>query len=145
MSWVRSSGNPILTRESIPRIAPDLVDATSVFNPGAVLRNGITELLLRVQSRGRRTHLLRASSPDGRRFRVAERLTEVVRLEAVGEPVHHVYDPRITEVDGRLYVFVAIDTESGCRLGLARTTDLETLELLPVTDANRRNGALFPE
>ena len=30
----RYDKNPILTREDIPDIPPDLVDVTSVFNPG---------------------------------------------------------------------------------------------------------------
>ena len=50
MPWKRNARNPILTRESISRIAPELVDPTSVFNPGAVSVDGATVLLLRVQS-----------------------------------------------------------------------------------------------
>ncbi len=33
---VRSSDNPIITRSTFPDIPPDIVDSSSVFNPGAV-------------------------------------------------------------------------------------------------------------
>jgi len=81
MPWKRNARNPILTRESIPRIAPELVDPTSVFNPGAVSVDGATMLLLRVQSRGRRTFLLKAESDDGIEFRLAECVTEIRGVE----------------------------------------------------------------
>jgi len=146
MSWKRNSRNPLLTRESIPRIAPELVDATSVFNPGAVSVDGTTVLLLRVQSRGRRTILLKAESDDGIGFRVAERVVELRGLETEGDTVHHVYDPRITQLDGTYYVMLALDLDSGCRLGLSRTTDFRVLEFLgPPSDCELRNGVLFPE
>jgi predicted GH43/DUF377 family glycosyl hydrolase len=146
MGWKRSPRNPILTRESIPDIAPDLVDPTSVFNPGAVSIKGRTVLLLRVQTRGRRTLLLRASSDDGFHFRPSRSLVTLEGLEAAGETVHHVYDPRISRLGGTHYVMVAMDTDAGCRLGLARTADFQTLEFMGVvSDGDARNGVLFPE
>jgi predicted GH43/DUF377 family glycosyl hydrolase len=144
--WKRSDANPILTRASIPDVPPRLVDASSVFNPGAVRRGERTLLLLRVQSRGRETFLMPATSQDGVRFTVSPRLCRLTGLETVGERIYHVYDPRITCIDGACYVLVAMDVESGCRLGVARTNDFETIELIGVDpDREMRNGALFPE
>jgi len=146
MSWKRSPRSPILTRESIPRLVPELVDPTSVFNPGAVCVDGTTVLLLRVQSRGRHTFLLKAESNDGIEFRLAERVTEIRGLVTGGDAVHHVYDPRITHLDGAYYVMLALDMDSGCRLGLSRTTDFHSLEFLgPPSEDELRNGVLFPE
>ena len=71
MGWKRSARNPILTREAIPEIPPDLVDPTSVFNPGAIRQGEQIVLLLRVQSRGRETFLLEATSRDGVDFEVS--------------------------------------------------------------------------
>lgn len=50
--------NPVLTRCDIPDIPPHVVDATSVFNPGAVMYEDSHLLLLRVQTRGRETRLI---------------------------------------------------------------------------------------
>jgi beta-1,4-mannooligosaccharide/beta-1,4-mannosyl-N-acetylglucosamine phosphorylase len=146
MSWKRSPHNPILTRESLPEIAPDLIDPTSVFNPGAALHGDRTVLLLRVQSRGRRTFLLKATCDDGLHFRLSPTVVALKGFELEGETVHHVYDPRITRLEGSYYVMVAVDLDAGCRLGLARTDDFETLELIgEISDRDLRNGVLFPE
>ncbi len=59
---VRHPRSPILTREDIPDVSPDIVDATSVFNPGAVLFQNRHWLMLRVQTRGRETFLVMADS-----------------------------------------------------------------------------------
>ncbi len=61
----RYSKNPIITREDIPDIAPYLVDATSVFNPGAIKFNDKYVLMLRVQNRGRETFMMISFSDDG--------------------------------------------------------------------------------
>ena len=70
MSLIRHSSGPILTRWDIPDMPPDIVDPSSVFNPGAVMVEGKTVLLLRVQSRGRRTFTVPALSTDGLDFLV---------------------------------------------------------------------------
>ena len=68
----RVEGGPVLTRENIPDIGPLFTDVSAVFNPGATFFNGQTELVLRVQSRGRHTGLLRAATTDGRNFKIAD-------------------------------------------------------------------------
>ena len=61
--------------EDIPDMAPDIIDPSSVFNPGAVAVSGATHLLLRVQTRGRHTFTVPATG-DGLSFMVADRPTE---------------------------------------------------------------------
>ncbi|MBK8979430.1 MAG: glycoside hydrolase family 130 protein [Planctomycetes bacterium] len=142
----RSSANPILTRADIPDVPPRLVDATSVFNPGAIVHGGETVLLLRVQARSRETFLMVARSPDGVRFRVEPRLVAIDGLGDVGERVHHVYDPRLTRDGDDVLVMFAADTDAGCRLGIARTRDFERFDLVAFgRDEDTRNGVLFPE
>ncbi len=142
----RDPGNPILTRGDIPAIPPLLTDATSVFNPGAVKAGGITYLMLRVQARSRETFLVMAESADGRRFVVRPRAVELEGLERVRERIYHVYDARITALEGAHYVMFALDMDGGCRLGLARTEDLEEFRFLGLTSTDDvRNGVLFPE
>jgi beta-1,4-mannooligosaccharide/beta-1,4-mannosyl-N-acetylglucosamine phosphorylase len=140
---------PLLTRHDVPDIPPILVSATSVFNPGACrLSNGRPMLLLRVQTRGRRTVMMRAfgCGNGGERCQVEPRLVEVAGLEKLGGDVYHVYDPRITRLEDRWYVMCAIDLDRGCRIGIFRTDDFTRLDLVATT-GNRdvRNGVLFPE
>ena len=146
MSMKRSPANPILTRANIPHLPPQVVDVTSVFNPGAIRFDGRYILLLRVQTRGRETVLMVAESGDAERFRVRPQFARIEGLEAVAQTIYHVYDPRLTRIGDTVYVMFAADTEAGCRLGLARTRDFERFELVSFGgDDDTRNGVLFPE
>ena len=57
---LKRDASPLITPRDIPALRPDLVDVSSVFNPGAVHGNDRELLLLRVQTRGRTTVLLPA-------------------------------------------------------------------------------------
>ncbi len=72
----RLLNGPTLTRENLTDLSPEIVDASSVFNPGAVMINGQTQLLLRVQTRGRRTFTVPAVANDGLSFQVSDRPTQ---------------------------------------------------------------------
>jgi len=138
--------NPVLTRKDIPVIPPDLVDVSSVFNPGAVRFEENYLLLLRVQNRGRRTFFMTARSSDGVKFRVDKKPIRLVGLESLSETVYHCYDPRISFVGGSYHILFAMDMEKDCRLGLARTEDFERFDFLGiVSSGDSRNGVLFPE
>ena len=142
----RVPGNPILTRADVPDIPPRLTDVTSVFNPGAIKAGGIVTLMLRVQARSRETFMVMAESADGFRFVVRPEIVELKGIETVRERIYHVYDARITPLDGVCYVMFAMDMDSGCQVGLARTEDLREFRFLGVTSADDvRNGVLFPE
>ena len=106
----RHPGNPVLTRADLPDVPPRLVDATSVFNPGAIHHAYDFWLMLRVQSRARESFMMMARSPDGERFEVQPGLVEIEGLEAAGDTLYHVYDPRLTRIDDTIYVMFAADT-----------------------------------
>ncbi len=55
------------------------------------------------------------------------------------------YDPRLTVIDGRIYMCFAIDTASGLRGGVAVTDDFDHWEILSVSVPDNRNMVLFPE
>jgi predicted GH43/DUF377 family glycosyl hydrolase len=142
----RNSKNPVLTRSDIPDIEPYLVDATSVFNPGAVQFNGQYILMLRVQNRGRETFTMVAHSNDGVNFKVENKVVEFAGIETITETIYHCYDMRITPLDGTFYIMFAIDMESGCYLGLAQTDDFQSFRFLgKVSGEDNRNGVLFPQ
>lgn len=146
MTLQRLPGGPLLTRDHVPDVQPDLIDATSVFNPGACRReDGRPMLLLRVQTRGRRSLLMRAFGASRGDCRVEKSLVEVVGLDAVDSTVHHVYDPRITRIGERWFVTCALDLDDGCRVGVFATDDFTRLKLLGLTGhRDTRNGVLFP-
>jgi predicted GH43/DUF377 family glycosyl hydrolase len=141
---VRSSDNPIVTTMDLPRV-PEIVDSSSVFNPGAVRWGNRYVLMLRVQTRGRRTHLVMAESLNGREFSVWPEIVRIPGLDELDETVYHVYDPRITPLEDEFLVMFAADTESGCRLGTARTRDFRDFEFIGLGDhPDIRNGVIFP-
>ncbi len=160
MIFNRYGEGPLLTREDIPDMPPDIVDPSSVFNPGAIAKKDKTYLLLRVQTRGRRTFTVPARG-DGFSFKVATRPVEFSGHEKLDDPdtgidlvVHHIYDPRITALDDQLVVVTAVDTDNGCRLAIWRAVGapqtgfagLDKLELMGFTPGrDTRNGVLFPE
>jgi len=135
-----------LTRADIPDTDVRTRDVSSVFNPGAVRYRDRDLLLLRVQNRGRESLILVAESRDGVEFTVRPGVVELRGLEQVDAPIHHVYDPRITELDGSWYITVAMDMDDACRMGLAVTEDFEDFRFLGfISDDDSRNGVLFPE
>ena len=138
--------NPILTRIDIPPIPPELVDVTSVFNPGAIKDGDIYRLILRVQSRSRETFLVMAESTDGVSFKVENKIVDFKGIENVKEKVFHIYDARITKLEGRFYIMFAMDMQDGCQLGLGVTDDFKSFDFLGITsNEDIRNGVLFPE
>ena len=142
MTLLRSPRNPILTRADIPAVLPDFADVTSVFNPGAIHDGGRTLLMLRVQSRGRRTALVMAESDDGERFTVHGEPVVFRGIERAGEKLHHLYDPRLTRIGDRVYVLFAADTETGCKLGVGSTKDFETFDFIGLgSHPDRQNDA----
>ena len=138
--------NPILTRTDIPPIPPELVDVTSVFNPGAIKDGDTYRLILRVQSRSRETFLVMAESNDGVSFKVENKIVDFKGIENVTQKVFHIYDARITKLEGRFYIMFAMDMPDGCQLGLGVTDDFKSFEFLGITsNEDIRNGVLFPE
>ncbi|MFH2051556.1 MAG: hypothetical protein ABIK96_03715 [bacterium] len=166
MTFRRRGTGPLLSRHDIPAMPPHITDPSSVFNPGAVMlpqddgSPGRVILLLRVQTRGRKTFTVPAATRPGKPFRISDHPVEFVGLQDFWTPlgmpamrVFHVYDPRITMLDGELMVTTAVDTERGCRLAIWRAAGsrdgdfagLERLELIGFAgDHDTRNGVLFP-
>jgi beta-1,4-mannooligosaccharide/beta-1,4-mannosyl-N-acetylglucosamine phosphorylase len=142
----RHPQNPILTRADIPHIPPDLLDVTSVFNPGAVKCGEKYMLMLRVQSRSRETSLVMAESRNGVDFDVAHSIVHFRGIEKVKERIFHIYDARITRIGQTYYIMFAVDMDGGCQLGLGKTLDFREFDFLGIaSNEDIRNGVLFPE
>lgn len=143
----RHVNNPILTRADVPGAFPHLVDVSSVFNPGAVYFKGRHRLVLRTQARSRETFLMIADSDDGIHFTTREMPITQEHFPDI-PVVSHIYDPRLTVIEGRCYMMYAADLADRCTLGLAVTDDFEHFEFMGYTSGtypDTRNGVLFPE
>lgn len=143
---IRHASNPILTREHIISTHPSLRDVSSVFNPGGIMLNDRIVLLLRVQNRARETFILRAESLDGSHFTINNDPVVLTGLEDYPGKIYHVYDPRITMLNGEIHVLTAVDTDTGCYCAHFLTTDLKELRLTSFdTSTQMRNAVLFPD
>ena len=142
----RYLNNPVVEPKDIPAIPPNIIDATSVFNPGAIKFNDKTLLMLRVQNRARETYFIMAESEVGIQFKIANKFIKWEGLEKVKEKIYHLYDPRITKIGDEYYIMFAMDIESGCYLGLGKTIDFKKFRFMGVVSKeDNRNGVLFSE
>jgi len=142
----RSSARPLLTPREIPALRADLEDVSGVFNPGAVLWQGRELLLLRVQTRGRTTLLLPAERHADGRVEVLGGPITIAGLDRISPAPAHVYDPRLSVIEGAIYGVLACDFSEGCRLLTVRSENFEHWEMVSLDPGgDRRNGVLFPE
>ncbi len=122
--FTRSPANPLLTADQWP------YPAAAVFNPAAVVVDGETVLLCRVQDHRGISHLTVARSPDGTsRWRIDPRPLIAAdtpdRAHCVGAQ-----DPRITRVDelGVWLIAYTVYGPEGASVALAVTEDFRAVE-----------------
>ena len=137
----RFPGNPVLSADDVP------YPAKLVFNAGVtrwrdryvmVFRNDFD---LRDGVWPRQTNLGLAFSDDGIEWQVAEKPCFSMKTEEI----RRAYDPRLTVIEGRCYMCLAVDTRHGIRGGVAVTEDFEDFEVLSLSAPDNRNMVLFPE
>ncbi len=143
---IRHKNNPIITRNNIISDLPELTDVSSVFNPGAVLFNDKFLLLLRVQNRARETLIVKALSDNGIDFKIETKPVLLNGINKLNMAIYHIYDPRISYIDGKFFIITALDSDSGCFLALWETKNFDELSFISlISDPDVRNGVLFPE
>ena len=138
----RYEGNPILTKDDIP------YPVQTVHNAAVAKFDGRYIMLFRSHLDTGRSIIGIAHSQDGFNFKSGSEPCMVPCLE----PVFQVYeefgveDPRITPLDGAYYITYSAYSRHGVRIGLARTTDFQTVERIAfITQADYRNTVIFPE
>ncbi len=137
----RYPGNPVLSAEDVP------YTATLTFNAGITVYKGRYVMVFRndYATEGRLplvgTNLGLATSDDGVHWTVAEKPCFAMK----DEEISRAYDPRLTVIDGRCYMCMAVDTRHGIRGGVAVTDDFERFEILSLSVPDNRNMVLFPE
>ena len=142
----RYENNPVLSKEHIP------YDATLIFNAGVAKYNGKYVMIFRddmgfneEHPRFGGTHLGLATSDDGIKWDVAP-TPFMTQEEMKTEEIKRFYDPRLTVIDGELFMCFAVDTVHGILGGIAKIKeDLSGMEVLSLSAPDNRNMVLFPE
>jgi len=137
----RWEGNPVLSLRDLPFQAAD------IHNTGAVRHDGLYLLLVTVENLQGSCSIYRAVSDDGRSFEIddAPFLSSAQEGAFLPYETQGVRDPRITPWNGIYYIVYLAESEYGVRLGLARTSDFETVERVAlISEPDTKNGLLFP-
>lgn len=150
-SCIKKYEKPILTKDDIP------YEATLIFNAGVAKVSGKYIMLFRNdygtdESQFDEEHFFTgtsigvAVSDNGiDNWQVRELPICNHQLETE-EEIARLYDPRITLIDGKPYLCLAMDTKHGIRGCVATIDDnFEKIEIISATVPDNRNMVLFPE
>ena len=138
---IRKYPSPVLTRKDVP------YDSCLVFNAGVIKHNGVYVMMFRNDhgdfdaQKLEGTNIGIATSDDGIKWEVDPLPVNTIE----GNEIKRIYDPRITEIEGRCYVCFAADTAHGLRGGIGVTDDFKNIEVISLTVPDNRNLVLFPE
>lgn len=141
----RYENNPILSDKDIP------YSANLIFNAGVAKFNGKYVMVFRndygyEEGKGfEGTNLGLALSDDGIKWDVEEK--PFFSMDMMDDPdVLRLYDPRLTVIEGELFICFAMDTRHGVRGGIGKISpDLKKLEIISLSVPDNRNMVLFPE
>lgn len=137
----RYPGNPVLTSKEVP-YPSDLV-----FNAGVIPYQGGYAMVFRNDygyvggTAFSGTNIGLALSQDGIHWQVEKEPIFAMR----DAEISRAYDPRLTVIEGTIYMTFAVDTKHGLRGAIARTEDLHHFEVLSMSVPDNRNMVLFPE
>ena len=144
-------GNPVLSAKDIP------YESQLVFNSGCTKYNGKYVMVFRNDYDGDKAAFARFSS--GQKFPEVKTCIGIafsndgINWEVSSKPcfelaegdIKRAYDPRLTVIDGKVYMCFAADTGHGIRGGIAVTEDFDKFEILSLSVPDNLNMVLFPE
>ncbi|HOP37951.1 glycosidase [Mesotoga prima] len=114
-----------------------------VFNCAVIKRQGLFHMIYRAQGEDMVSRMGYAVSLDGVRFNRFEKpvFTPGSQLELYG-----VEDPRLTEIEGKVYMQYTAYSPKGVRISMASTTDFLRWERhgVIIPDVDNKDAALFP-
>jgi beta-1,4-mannooligosaccharide/beta-1,4-mannosyl-N-acetylglucosamine phosphorylase len=133
----RHPGNPVLSAKDVP------YESVLVYNAGVVKYQGQYVMVFRDDfgPKTERIVLGLATSRDGLVWSVEPKPC----FSMHSEEVFCAYDPRLTVVDGRVYMCFVVATRHGLRGAVAVTDDFAKWDILSLSTPDNRNMALFPE
>jgi len=148
----KHKNNPILTSNDVP------YPSNQVYNAGITKYNNKYVMVFRNEYGRTRedyeqhekeggpyptcgTNLGLATSNDGISWTVMPKPCLAIETDEI----IRVYDPRLTVIEGKCYMCLAVDTKHGIRGAIAVTDDFDKFEILHMTVPDNRNMVLFPE
>lgn len=146
---IKKIEKPILTKDDIP------YDASLIFNAGVAKYNGQYVMVFRndygvteetYPTTRFRTSVGFATSEDGINWKVRNSTLVAGKDRDGTDEIKRLYDPRITVIDGKPYLCMAMDTKHGTRGCIVETDEnFETIKILSASAPDNRNMVLFPE
>ncbi len=140
---------PVLTKDDIP------YEASLIFNAGVAKYNGKYVMVFRndygpteetFPAVRFKTSLGLATSDDGIKWTVSEKPIFDNKNLLPEDEMKRLYDPRITVIDGKPYLCMAMDTAHGVRGCIAEIDDnFEKINIISASAPDNRNMVLFPE
>lgn len=138
----RYTNNPILTKDDVP------YPVATVHNAGIVKHGEKYIMIFRSHLLNGRSILGIAESTDGYDFTVRPSPFMVPAKEGVFQEYEEygIEDPRVMLMEGEYLITYSAYSRHGVRIGLAKTTDFETIKRVSlITEADYRNVVIFPE
>jgi beta-1,4-mannooligosaccharide/beta-1,4-mannosyl-N-acetylglucosamine phosphorylase len=140
-----NGGAPVVSKSDIP------YNAECIFNAGVAKYQGRYVMIFRndfdydsQRNRFGGCNLGIAYSADGIKWEAEKK--PFLTSDMLNDPdITHVYDPRLTVIDGVCYLCFAVGTKHGVCGGIARTDDFEHITVLSRSAPDNRNMVLFPE
>jgi len=139
--YIKKLPFPVLSYKDIP------YSAALIFNAGVTKYNGKYIMVFRndygsyENKRLDGTSLGVAFSDDGIHWSPRSKPWFALR----DDEIWRAYDPRLTVIDGKCYMCMAVDTRHGIRGAVAETEDFESFRIISMTVPDDRNMVLFPE
>ena len=134
---------PVFSYKDVP------YNAALTFNAGVIKHNGKYIMMFRndagsieEQKLNGVTNIGLSESADGIHWNTYEKPV----FEVHDGEINRVYDPRLTVIDGEVYICFAADTMHGIRGGIGKVSaDFKSVEILSLSVPDNRNMALFPQ
>lgn len=146
---IKKLEKPVLTKDDIP------YDASLIFNAGVTKYNNKYIMIFRndygptkqtYPSVKFRTSLGFAESDDGIRWEVRNSTIFDSKNLLPDDELQRFYDPRITIIDNKPYLCMAMDTKHGVRGCIAEIDEsFEHFNIISASAPDNRNMVLFPE
>ena len=140
---------PVLTKDDIP------YDASLIFNAGVAKYKGKYIMVFRndygpteetYPTVRFRTSLGVAESKDGINWTVRDTVLADNKNLLPEDEITRLYDPRITILEGKPYLCMAMDTRHGVRGCIAEIDDdFQKINIISASAPDNRNMVLFPE
>ena len=146
---IKKLDRPVLTKDDVP------YEASLVFNAGVVKYRGQYVMVFRNDYGPTeetypdvrfKTSMGVATSDDGINWKVRNDTIFDNKNRLPTDELKRYYDPRITIIDDKPYLCMAMDTRHGVRGCIAELDeDFKTIKILSASAPDNRNMVLFPE